>query len=349
MLALILTSRAYLGRNEPIWTMLGALKLTSASSASGRRAISVISRAAVARQTSAPTTSLSPLGHDKLTPSRSQQVSVRRFGRKASKMGHHIEKAEELAHRAERQDARNKRHKKKGGGKGGAAEEESADTPGRSMEVVDLHIEEDATETIFEHGSADDEDLIDLPDKDDVKSRMTRVVDAMVDSFRAIRGAEPTPELFEPIMVRAYGELTPLSAVAQVVISSPNQATLTCYDPETAKAVSEAVRDSGLNFNPRIEEGGGGVVVVPIPKVSMETRKALAKQLGKAAEASRQRVRRIRRAAHDVCKKGQAGKLEGISKDDAFRRGKEIDAVTEEIVALLNQKVEEKQNSVMAV
>lgn len=329
--------------------MLGVLKLTSASSASCRRAISVISRAAVARQASAPTTSLSPLGHDKLTPSRSQQVSVRQFGRKASKMGHHIEKAEELAHRAERQDARNKRHKKKGGGKGGAAEVESVDMPGRSMEVVDLHIEEDATETIFEHGSADDEDLIDLPDKDDVKSRMTRVVDAMVDSFRAIRGAEPTPELFEPIMVRAYGELTPLSAVAQVVISSPNQATLTCYDPETAKAVSEAVRDSGLNFNPRIEEGGGGVVVVPIPKVSMETRKALAKQLGKAAEASRQRVRRIRRAAHDVCKKGQAGKLEGISKDDAFRRGKEIDAVTEEIVALLNQKVEDKQNSVMAV
>jgi len=269
-------------------------------------------------------------------------------------MGHHIETAEELAHRAERQDARNKRQKKKkearkGGDNASDDEVESVDMPGRSMEVVDLHIEEDATETIFEHGSADDEDLIDLPDKDDVKSRMTRVVDAMVDSFRAIRGAEPTPELFEPIMVRAYGELTPLSAVAQVVISSPNQATLTCYDPETAKAVSEGVRDSGLNFNPRIEEGGGGVVIVPIPKVSMETRKALAKQLGKAAEASRQRVRRIRRAAHDVCKKGQAGKLEGISKDDAFRRGKEIDAVTEEVVALLNEEVEEKQNSVMAV
>lgn len=342
--------------------MLGVLKLTSTSSASGRRAISAISRAAVARQILAPTASPSPLEHDTLTPSpqasvldgvhhqHHQQYQIRQFGRKASKMGHHIEKAEELAHRAERQDARNKRHKKKGGGKtSGDDDEESVDTPGRSMEVVDLHIEEDATETIFEHGSADDEDLIDLPDKDDVKSRMTRVVDSMVDSFRAIRGAEPTPELFEPIMVRAYGELTPLSAVAQVVISSPNQATLTCYDPETAKAVSEAVRDSGLNFNPRIEEGGGGVVVVPIPKVSMETRKALAKQLGKAAEASRQRVRRIRRAAHDVCKKGQAGKLEGISKDDAFRRGKEIDAVTEEIVALLNQKVEEKQNSVMAI
>ena len=317
----------------------------------------MISPAVVGHQTSSVTASPSSLGHADTPPPSvvHQHHQIRQFGRKASKMGHHIEKAEELAHRAERQDARAKRNKKKEGRKGGGgndAESESAadsTTPGRSMEVVDLHIEEDATETVFERGSADAEDLIDLPDTDDVKSRMTRVVDAMVDSFRAIRGAEPTPELFEPIMVRAYGELTPLSAVAQVVISSPNQATLTCYDPETAKAVSEAVRDSGLNFNPRIEEGGGGVVVVPIPKVSMETRKALAKQLGKAAETSRQRVRRIRRAAHDVCKKGQAGKLEGISKDDAFRRGKEIDAITEEMVALLNQKVEEKQNNVMAV
>ena len=316
----------------------------------------MISPAVVGHQTSSVTASPSSLGHADTPPPSvvHQHHQIRQFGRKASKMGHHIEKAEELAHRAERQDARAKRNKKKEGRKGGGgndAESESAadsTTPGRSMEVVDLHIEEDATETVFERGSADAEDLIDLPDTDDVKSRMARVVDAVVDSFRAIRGAEPTPELFEPIMVRAYGELTPLSAVAQVVISSPNQATLTCYDPETAKAVSEAVRDSGLNFNPRIEEGGGGVVV-PIPKVSMETRKALAKQLGKAAEASRQRLRRIRRAAHDICKKGQAGKLEGISKDDAFRRGKEIDAITEEMVALLNQKVEEKQNSVMAV
>ena len=317
----------------------------------------MISPAVVGHQTSSVTASPSSLGHADTPPPSvvHQHHQIRQFGRKASKMGHHIEKAEELAHRAERQDARAKRNKKKEGRKGGGgndAESESAadsTTPGRSMEVVDLHIEEDATETVFERGSADAEDLIDLPDTDDVKSRMARVVDAVVDSFRAIRGAEPTPELFEPIMVRAYGELTPLSAVAQVVISSPNQATLTCYDPETAKAVSEAVRDSGLNFNPRIEEGGGGVVIVPIPKVSMETRKALAKQLGKAAEASRQRLRRIRRAAHDICKKGQAGKLEGISKDDAFRRGKEIDAITEEMVALLNQKVEEKQNSVMAV
>jgi len=310
----------------------------------------------------------------------SSSIQIRNFGRKASKLGHHLETAEDLASRPDRIAAKNRRKKKKeqknkkgsgGGGRHhparddgskaakdtsseesseeGEQQQTSASTSMAAMEGgdVDLQIEQDATETKFEHGSEDGIPL--LPDTDDVKDRMLKVVTAMEQSFRAIRGAEPTPELFDSISVRAYGELTPLSSVAQVVITSPNQATLTCYDPETAPAVRDAVRDSGLNFNPRIEEGDGGVVVVPIPKVSMETRKTLARQLGKAAEASRQRVRRIRRAAQDVVKKGKDGKLEGVSKDDAFRVGKDIDSVTEEVVTLLNRKVEEKQDSVMAV
>jgi len=275
----------------------------------------------------------------------------RNFGRKAGKMGHHLETADELAKRAEQNAAQDRRKKKKRQKKGergkdapqvvGGNESTAGEGSGFGDEV-DLSIEEDASEAIFDGGS-DDEGL---PDSDEVKARMLRVVSAMEESFRAIRGAEPTPELFEPILVRAYGELTPLSAVAQVVITSANRATLTCYDPMTANAVRDAVRDSGLNFNPSVEEG---VVIVPIPKVSMDTRKAIVKQLGKAAEASRQRVRRIRRAAQDVVKKGKDGKLESVSEDDAFRAGKSIDAATEEAIAVLNQKVEEKQASVMMV
>ena len=64
---------------------------------------------------------------------------------------------------------------------------------------------------------------------------------------------------------------------------------------------------------------------------------------------SRQRIRRIRRAAQDFVKKAKDGKMEGISEDDAFRTGKEIDAVTEECIKELNNIVDEKQASVMNV
>ena len=76
---------------------------------------------------------------------------------------------------------------------------------------------------------------------------------------------------------------------------------------------------------------------------------ALVKQLGKTAESTRQRVRKIRRAAQDVVKKAKDGKLEGISEDDAFRTGKEIDTVTEECINALNGIVDAKQNDVTHV
>ena len=71
--------------------------------------------------------------------------------------------------------------------------------------------------------------------------------------------------------------------------------------------------------------------------------------MGKTAESTRQRVRRIRRGAQDVVKKAKDGKLEGISEDDAFRAGKEIDNVTDECIKALNEIVEKKQASVLSV
>ncbi len=74
------------------------------------------------------------------------------------------------------------------------------------------------------------------------------------------------------------------------------------------------------------------------------------KQLGKVAESTKQRLRRIRRAAQDKVKLGKDGKLgPGISEDDAFRAGKEIDAVTEECVKKLNDVAQQKKDDVMKV
>jgi ribosome recycling factor len=83
--------------------------------------------------------------------------------------------------------------------------------------------------------------------------------------------------------------------------------------------------------------------------VSVETRQALVKQLGSQAERSRQRLRNIRRAALAVVKQGKDGKLEGISKDDAFRVQKEVDIVMETVTKQLNDMLEQKQASIMSV
>lgn len=266
---------------------------------------------------------------------------IRYFGRKAGKMGKHLENLDEIAHQENR--------KKKGSSKSKA--NKNVTPHETSFEVEEIVLAEDEHETKFDHGGSDSDgnnDTTSLPSKDDVQQRMMKVVHAMEHSFKAIRGAEPSPELFDSVQVKAYGSMTPLNAVAQVVISSPTMAIITCFDPETCSAVKDGVRDmTGMNFNPRVEDGA---VLVPIPRVSAETRKAIVKQLGKVAEGTKQRVRRIRRAAQDVVKLGKDGKLgPGISEDDAFRASKEIDAVTEDSIKILIDILEQKRDDIMVV
>jgi len=195
---------------------------------------------------------------------------TRHLGRKAGRMGKHLETLNEIAHRDEHEKAKERRNKHKKQGKG---VQNNVNSPTNEIPPM----EEDETETIFDHGGNDDNDdggddnTPSLPDINDVRTRMMKVVDTMEVSFKAIRGAEATPELFDSVQVKAYGTMTPLNGIGQVVINSPTRATITCFDPEVAPAVRDAVRDmTGMNFNPMVEDG---VVIVPIPRVSAETRK----------------------------------------------------------------------------
>ena len=81
----------------------------------------------------------------------------------------------------------------------------------------------------------------------------------------------------------------------------------------------------------------------------MEVREPTARQLQTKAEACRQRLRQVRRKAMDVVKKGKDGKMVGVSKDDAFATGKEIDQVTENVMEVLKSVVDAKLKSIMSV
>ena len=297
-------------------------------------------RLAHTRCTSSAVKSLREFDHIKSTILSPQRLgSIRSFGRKAARMGHHIQNLDEMAHESSREEAASRREDKKKKSKKARLNAQKEDTV---EEAEGDNIDTSLGPTEDEFGNPV------LPYAADVRSKMLMVIAAMEKSFSSVRGGEATPELFDNVRVSAYGEMVTLSTVGQVVIEDPQRATISCYDPSIANDVRDAVRDMpGMNLNPYVEEGGSGVVIIPIPRVSAETRKEIVKELSRKAENERQRLRRIRRDAMDIVKKGQNGKLEGISKDDAFRVGKEIDAATEEVLAALNVIVEKKQKSVM--
>jgi ribosome recycling factor len=261
-----------------------------------------------------------------------------------SKMGHHLIRLDEIAHEKNHEQAVEKRKKvkeknaaRKGKGHSPLTESSTSNESTNRMEKEDYD----------DHGEGEEEeDGTVLPDPKQVRDRMHQIVARFERSLKSIRGGEPTVELFDDVLVEAYGSNTSLQSVAQVVISSPTVALATCFDPAVAKSVSTAIRNQ-LQLNPSVEEGG--VVKIPLPRVSLESRQQTCSALNKRAESFRQRIRRIRRNVLYVVKQGVAGKLEGIPKDDAFRVQKEIEATTDQVIVELNQIAEKKHNSIMSV
>ena len=275
--------------------------------------------------------------------------------RHSGKIGNHLETLEEMAHRPEREAAEERRKKKKDRsaakrkGKKGTlpAEKEAApvttNVEEEEEDEFDFEGEEEEEEEEEEEG---EEAEPSLPDPPQVKKKMMAILDRFQESLKSIRGAEPTAEIFDDVQVNAYGSMTPLKAVGQVVIVSPTLAQITCFDPSVAKDVAKAIQFA-LELNPQAEEGGN--VNVPLPRVTIDVRQQTAKQLKKKAESCKQRLRQIRRKAMDVVKKGKDGKLPGVSKDDAFANAKEIDVVVDSAMAELQKLVDAKMDSIMGV
>mmetsp|Transcript_11406 Transcript_11406/g.16741 ORF Transcript_11406/g.16741 Transcript_11406/m.16741 type:complete len:317 (+) Transcript_11406:212-1162(+) len=273
-----------------------------------------------------------------------ESQQCRWFSKRGGKMAKKLDSLREQAHRVEREAAQKKREKNK-------EKKMEKKNKSKTMDSKTNHMspEKESSDEIIFNDDDDEEDPDEdslLPDPSDLEKQMLKVVERLKEHFKSIRGAEPSPELFDRIMVNAYGDITPLAGVAQVVVVSPTLVHVTCFDPALTKDVRLAIMQA-LELNPQEEENG--LITVPFPRVSMEVREKTVKDLRKQGEAARARIRKLRRKPMTQIKAGKEGKIEGVSKDEAFRISKEIDTVTENVIQTVDSLLVEKEKSVMTV
>lgn len=265
-------------------------------------------------------------------------------GNHSAKMGQHLDRLDDMAHEESRKEAEERRKKKKDRKLVKKGKKEKIDEKGKPSHQ---HSEELEWEEEDSNDGDDEPDAQVLPDPKQTRTRMNEIVGQFVESLKGIRGAEPSADLFDSVSVNAYGSSVPLNTVAQVTISSPTLAYANCFDPSLAKNVATAIRNQMENLNPSVEDDARGQVRIPMPRVSLETRQATAQQLRKRTEQFRAKIRGIRRNTLNIVKKGLAGKLEHISKDEAFRVQQEIENVTEECIRKLNEAADRKERDIM--
>ena len=151
-------------------------------------------------------------------------------------------------------------------------------------------------------------------DTNELKKDMTAVIDRFKEAMKKVRTGRAHPDMLASVKVEAYGQFMSLNQVANVTVSGATMLLVTPFDPGNIQAISAAIRnDQSLGLNPADD---GKVIRVPIPPLTEERRKELAKQCKGEAENAKVSVRNARRDAIDTLKKQvKEGLPEDVEKD----------------------------------
>ena len=182
------------------------------------------------------------------------------------------------------------------------------------------------------------------PELKTYRDRMERSVTALKEEFSGLRTGRANAGLLEPVRVEAYGSASPLSAVAAISVPEPRMISVSVWDKSMVGPVEKAIRAAGLGLNPIVD---GQTLRIPVPPLTEERRKELAKLAGKYAEQQKISVRNVRRDANDDLKKAE--KAGEISQDEQKKMEAEVQKDTDAAIKRVDEALKVKEQEIMQV
>ena len=178
--------------------------------------------------------------------------------------------------------------------------------------------------------------------KKDAGERMKKTVAALSHALTKLRTGRAHPSLLEQINVSYYGSDTPLNQVANIAVEDSRTLSVTPWEAQMVSEVEKAIQNSALGLNPVT---AGKVVRVPLPDLTEERRKNLARMVKQEAEQGRVAVRNVRRDVISDLK--TLLKEKAITEDEERRAEQDIQAITDKYVGEVDKISEQKQAEIM--
>ena len=179
-------------------------------------------------------------------------------------------------------------------------------------------------------------------DKADIERRMSGAVDSLKGDLSGLRTGRANTALLDPVMVEVYGSMMPLNQVATVSAPEPRMLSVQVWDRANVPAVEKGIAHANLGLNPMID---GQTLRLPIPDLTEERRKDLAKLAGQYAEKAKIAIRNVRRDGMEMLKDDE--KKKDISEDDRKRGEDEVQKLTDKYVALAEEAAAAKEKEIL--
>lgn len=180
--------------------------------------------------------------------------------------------------------------------------------------------------------------------KKDAESRMKKAVEALVNNFNKIRTGRAHPSLLDGINVSYYGVDTPLSQLANINVEDARTLAVNPWERSLVPEIEKAIMKSDLGLNPSTNNG---LIRIPLPMLTEETRKNFIKQARAEAENGRVAVRNVRRDVLASIK--TLLKDKEIGEDDDRRAQDDIQKITDKYIAEVDKALAAKETDLMAI
>jgi ribosome recycling factor len=177
-----------------------------------------------------------------------------------------------------------------------------------------------------------------------IRKRMEKAIDDLRKELSSIRTGRASISILDNINVDYYGVPTPINQVAQLATPEPTLVTVQPYDVSLVGPIEKSIRASDLGLNP---SNDGRLIRIPIPALTEERRKQLAKHVHKVLEEHRTAVRNIRRDGNEQVKKMLKDKL--ISEDEEKQSLAEVQKLTDDHIHKLEDVAKKKEQEILTV
>lgn len=179
-------------------------------------------------------------------------------------------------------------------------------------------------------------------DKSDIERRMQGAVESLKGDLAGLRTGRANTSLLDPVVVEVYGSMMPLNQVATVSAPEPRMLSVQVWDKANVTAVEKGIAKANLGLNPMID---GQNVRLPMPDLTQERRKELAKLAGQYAEQAKIAIRNVRRDGMEALKEDE--KKKEVSEDERKRGEDEVQKLTDKYVAECDTVAAQKEKEIL--
>ena len=176
------------------------------------------------------------------------------------------------------------------------------------------------------------------------ESKMNKSLEVLKREFNGLRTGRASVSLLDSIYIDAYGSSVPLNQVSNISVPESRLITVQVWDETLITVVESTIRNSDLGLNPMLE---GNLIRIPIPELSEERRKELAKIASKYSEDCKVSVRNVRREAMEKIKVLEKDKE--ISKDESFKLSDQVQEITDTLIEKIDMLFNEKEKDILRV